>query len=836
MKKIKYYTTIIFVVFCFSKIYSQKEALLVLRLPEIKRDSLHCVNLQNLRKGIFQNWQELLQGQTSGVLVATTDGNPNNIWQTRLLGLHSFTPNPLILVDGVPLETTDPFGSWEQYALDPQNIESIELQRDAGALAAWGQRAYSGIISIKTKTRQQKINQPSIQFSSTIGFSQVTNKAPILGATEYLRQPNALNLGTQTDWQRAVLQQTIENQHNLHYKNNIFKNTTLQTSLQARQGNGVIKNTDYTQLGGNVGLSYKTSNNRLHIDAHLSAQRRKAAVGFAEAYRYALTFNPTAPVYDSNGQFNELSLFDVFNPLSILTNAIKDRTITALNTTLKANFRVNSWLDIIGFYNLQQQDIFEGEAYQPNARFRGAATNGKVVNTNAKGQSNYINLTLEAKKTIKHWHLWAQLGTDNKNAFFNRSSETYTNFSTPSINYNNVAASFLTTVMNNNYQNTFNAIFANLKIKNNFKNSFLHISVRNQQNKTNFGIEGGLNIWQNIILQGGYGKLHSFKTREFTTFDNRYFYTQESRDLWHIDLTRAWFSNRMRAHLGFEQSNAKIMTFENSVKNSTIGINNQLFMLDVNFHLVKENNYDWYSNFFYTYLTNKVKSVENITNIRYQNIGAPGNGNLFYHEWQAGQPVGGLWANEYELVNGTFRAKDLNNNNNTEDDTRLRGQGIPRSWVSWVNKIRFYDFEIDCILRGVFGQSKVNEYRVFYENNTFNTAINAYRSSLYDANNPYIYNVLHVEKADFIRLDNLSLSYNFQFKKLGGKIFVGGQNLWTFSKYTGLDPETRLSDIGANNNGNEILPDYNNYFSAGIDRRNLYPSARNWFIGFALQL
>jgi iron complex outermembrane receptor protein len=306
--------------------------------------------------------------------------------------------------------------------------------------------------------------------------------------------------------------------------------------------------------------------------------------------------------------------------------------------------------------------------------------------------------------------------------------------------------------------------------------------------------------------------------------------------MWHVDLTGAWRSNRIRAHVGFEQSNASITNFENNAQNSSIGINNQLLTLDVWVNWFRNNHYNWSSKFLYSHLNNQTKSLQNISNIRYQNIGAPGNGNLFYHEWQVGQPVSGLWANEYELQNGIYRVKDLNNNNNTEDDTRLRGQGIPRSWVSWVNKIRFYDFEIEWILRGVFGQSKVNEYRVFYENNTFNRTINAYRSSLYESNKPYIYNVLHVENASFVRLDNLALTYNFTIKKLSGSVAIGAQNLFTISKYTGLDPETRLFDIGATDNGNETFFNYNNVFSAGIDRRSLYPSTRNFFMGFVLQL
>lgn len=839
MVKIRYYSTILFVIVLCSKIWAQEElkaTILLLQLPKIQRDSMRHVYQADLRKGIFQHWQELLQGQVGSVLVAPTDGNPNNIWQTRLLGLHSFSPNPLILVDGVPLETTDPFNAWETYALDPQNIESIEIQRDATALAAWGQRAYSGIIAIRTKTQKRKITRPTLQFSSTIALSSVAGNAPILTAAEYLRQPNAQNLGTETDWQTEVLQQTIENQHNLHYENNITQNTTLQASLQARHGGGVVKNTDYSQFGGNVGLSHTKLKNRLRFDAHLWAQRRTAAVGFAEAYRYALTFNPTAPIYNSAGQFNELALFDVFNPLSIIANATKDRTITALNSTFKASFDINDWLKVIGFYNLQQQNIFEGEAYQRNIQFRGAATGGKAVRTNAKGQSNYTNLTLEVEKNIDDWHLLAQLGADNKNAFFNRNREIYTNFSTPTVSYNNISANLLNTTTNNNYQNNFNAIFVNLKINSALKNRFLNMSLRNQQNKINFGTEVGWGIWQNIILQAGYGDLNNFRTKEFTTFDNRYFYTEEHRKMWHIDLTGAWHSNRVRAHVGFEQSNAWIINFENAIKNSSISIKNQLLTLDIYVNWVKKNNYDWSSKFFYTYLSNQIQSIENITNIRYQNIGAPGNGNLFYHEWQAGQPVGGLWANQYEWENGFYAIKDLNNNNNTEDDTRMIGQGMPRSWVSWVNKIRLYDFEIEWILRGVFGQSKVNEYRVFYENNTFNRAINAYRSELYTPNSPYIYNVLSIENADFVRLDNLSLSYNFNLKKISGKIFVGAQNLFTISKYTGLDPETRLADIGANDNGSDTFFNYNNYFSAGIDRRNLYPSTRNIFIGFTLQL
>jgi iron complex outermembrane receptor protein len=144
---------------------------------------------------------------------------------------------------------------------------------------------------------------------------------------------------------------------------------------------------------------------------------------------------------------------------------------------------------------------------------------------------------------------------------------------------------------------------------------------------------------------------------------------------------------------------------------------------------------------------------------------------------------------------------------------------------------------LNFFLRGSFGHSLVNSWRAFYEPivpgqiNSYNRVVTKYsRNDIKDAQ----FSSYYVEKADFIKLDNLSLGYNF---KLGGnspltklRVWIGGNNLFVITNYTGVDPEVRLEDKNSSDNGGftATTPDP---FAPGIERRSTYFRSRTYTVG-----
>jgi iron complex outermembrane receptor protein len=152
--------------------------------------------------------------------------------------------------------------------------------------------------------------------------------------------------------------------------------------------------------------------------------------------------------------------------------------------------------------------------------------------------------------------------------------------------------------------------------------------------------------------------------------------------------------------------------------------------------------------------------------------------------------------------------------------------------LGWNNSFTIGKFDLNLFFRGVFGHDLVNSYRIFYE--TLNTltwnrvkADDFFNEKLTDGAR---FSSYQVEKASFLKLDNATIGYNFNlkpgssFNKL--RVYMQGQNLFVLTKYSGSDPELRLSD-SEQGGANAIL-------SPGIDRRNTYFMVRTMTFGLNL--
>jgi TonB-linked SusC/RagA family outer membrane protein len=210
------------------------------------------------------------------------------------------------------------------------------------------------------------------------------------------------------------------------------------------------------------------------------------------------------------------------------------------------------------------------------------------------------------------------------------------------------------------------------------------------------------------------------------------------------------------------------------------------------------------------------------------NAGSPGQNNQPMLRLKEGEPIGqifgpvfiGVGENGVPLFEGVTPGQEAN-----PSDYQVLGNGYPDFEFGWNNTFRMGKFDFNFFLRGAVGHSLINQFRQFYEP-LDNVTWNRINTKFFDPNlRNAAYSSYYVEDASFMRLDNATLGYSFSlpsgaaFKRI--RLYLSGQNLFTITGYTGVDPEVRYLD----------LEEGNNALQPGIDRRNTYYLARTILFG-----
>lgn len=274
-------------------------------------------------------------------------------------------------------------------------------------------------------------------------------------------------------------------------------------------------------------------------------------------------------------------------------------------------------------------------------------------------------------------------------------------------------------------------------------------------------------------------------------------------------------------------------------------IRNKGFEAVVNYsNLIEKENFTWSPGIVFSKYSIKLEDFGRKDTIAIANVGAPGQNDVYYTIAYNNAPLGQLWGPVRTGVNGdgSINYEDINGDGKIEidafnKDQKKIGDGVPSFELGINNTLTLGNFELNFFLRGVFGHDLANEYRVFYEN-LDPTAVtwNKIDTKYFDKNvtGQNRFNSYHVEDATFLRLDNLSLGYNFKLPTdswfSSARLYVSGQNLFTITGYTGVDPEPRLGDIGNSDNGGRFSSELNP-LAPGIDRRSTYFLARTISFG-----
>ncbi len=285
--------------------------------------------------------------------------------------------------------------------------------------------------------------------------------------------------------------------------------------------------------------------------------------------------------------------------------------------------------------------------------------------------------------------------------------------------------------------------------------------------------------------------------------------------------------------------------FENAGELSTQGVE-----LALNYDVVKNSDFNYTTGVILS--TYKTKLNEYVLDAETRgNLGAPGQNGTNMIRVQVGDEIGNIWGPVFESVDseGNPVFADVNGDGVIVTDQALAldptvdfavlGNGIPDLEFGWTNQLSFGGWNVNAFFRGAFGHSLVNTFRAFYEPQlSTQSSYNFVNTDLAEEGlTTARFSSLYVEKADFLRLDNLTVSRNVNFS---GDTFKSAtfslilQNPITITGYTGTDPEPSLVDSGAADNGGRGFTNVADVLAPGIERRNSYFASRS--ITFGLNL
>ena len=267
--------------------------------------SVTAIKPDELNKGVQSTAQDALVGKIAGVNVVSSSGAPGSGATIRIRSGASLSASndPLIVIDGVPVDNSDIEGGGNIIgAINPNDIETFTVLKDASATAIYGSRASNGVIVITTKKGTD--GKIKFNYSGNVSLSSVAKRLEPLTADEFRSfvptvtgVPSGVEFGTSnTDWQDEIFRTAISTEHNLSMSGNLLKKAPYRVSLGYTDQQGIIKTNSYKRYTFDGGITPSLLDDHLTIalNAKLSSENNRLVDG--SVVSNALRYDPTRPV------------------------------------------------------------------------------------------------------------------------------------------------------------------------------------------------------------------------------------------------------------------------------------------------------------------------------------------------------------------------------------------------------------------------------------------------------------------------------------------------------------------------------------------------------------
>src|SRR5258706_4255086 len=327
--------------------------------------SVVSVKAEDFNKGNVSDPAQLLAGKVAGLNISRAGGDPNEGFNIRLRGLSTVGANtgPLIVIDGV-------IGA-DLRSVDPNDIASMDVLKDGSAAAIYGTRGSSGVILITTK--KGKAGKTTVEYNGSVSAESIAKSAPMLTADEFRNYSkdtgypkSPIDFGSNTDWVKAISQTAHIHTHNIALSGGT-NNTSYRASATYRDQQGVQQNTGFKQLITNLTLKQLALDDKLSLTFNIRTTSKISQIGFTDAWRYAATYNPTAPIYhaddpdktvpDTYAGYFQRANFDFYNPKAIIKQNVNEGENKRLNVSFAGNYQISHNLNFAMSYAFQQENF-----------------------------------------------------------------------------------------------------------------------------------------------------------------------------------------------------------------------------------------------------------------------------------------------------------------------------------------------------------------------------------------------------------------------------------------------------------------------------------------------
>jgi TonB-dependent starch-binding outer membrane protein SusC len=819
------------------------------------------------RGNVYDAWQ-LLQGRVAGLHITRVGDNPNENFAIRLRGVSSLvdaTP-PLVVVDGVP--------NVDLWTVDPNNIATIHVLRDVATTALYGAQGANGVLLVTTKrTSNRKFE---IKYNHLTTYSQISRRVPVLSAAEFLAQ-GGRNQGAQTDWTSAITRNGIGQAHHLSLSghNGIAYNL----DLNFRDVQGSLLHDGFKKWNSRLHLGQTFKKFKWQVDGSATAQY--AQIGQVKAFEHAVSYNPTSPVTDELngvGGFKQVAGFNYYNPVAIVEQSVYDRYTQQFIGNVSFTYDINNNLSWKTRYAYNSKNNLEGQYYSPDAYFRGAF-DGFAKRQTIQEQRQYGLTTLDYRLyKYANWKWNALLGMEFQSFQRQLLDVQGYGFTNGAVGYNAVESA---TQGLSRYETTskrdLGSAFGRVDWSAHsilFGAAGVRFDNRNLVSQWQPFGSLGFDLGQILRIPNLYGKLRTGYgiANKLSNRDPQHFVISinapplviqafgsslvghQRKAEWNTGLDLQY----RKFKLGFDyyqaiSSDWYFSTVTNTwiVPNITINDKNTSNILKIK-GLEMSLDYNWVQKQHFNWTTalrlSTTQTIGQEIKVGYDSVERRqmayiGDTRDFaYIGYAAGQPIGEFFGYKYAgevssqgepfVILPDGRKVTISTASN--QGRQVLGNALPKVIFSLNNFVKYKKLEINVLISGSLGHSLMNENRYAYEypfTSGSSTSINKVRTSLFNPNlKTLIFTSHYIERADFVRLSNVRLSYEVYRSEKGIRrfdFFVSGDNLLTFTAYTGVDPEVRYSTQVFD----RFAPAYELFETFGMDRKMTYLPVRSYSVG-----
>lgn len=373
--------------------------------------SVSTVSSKDLNPGPVTSPLQQIAGKAAGVNVVQIGSEPGSAPGVRIRGITSLVggSDPLVVVDGVQ-------GNMDLFRQVPPNeIESVDVLKDASATAIYGSRGAPGVIIVTTK--RNRAGRSSVEFNSVASVDMIRNKLRVLNADEWWEQgqkwnvPASENHASGTDWFDILTRNGFTQNHSIAFGGGTEK-FNYRASLAAVLQNGIVINSNFKNYIGRLQATQKAMDDRLTLTMHLNSNVSNTLGSPNSVGRAAFTSNlisnayvmrPTDPVYNTDSSYyTDPNVFQYINPYAVAKEVVNEGGENNLFSSLRADLEVVKGLTASWFGSWRKTDRYWGYYLPAVSTVSTAIDNKGIANvTNNRADERLMDISLTYKKAFR---------------------------------------------------------------------------------------------------------------------------------------------------------------------------------------------------------------------------------------------------------------------------------------------------------------------------------------------------------------------------------------------------------------------------------------------------